>query len=105
MLEVFEKRPSHESDMTPVLFVHGAWHGAWCWDEHFLDFFADKGYLSLAVSLREPRDNVDRPNRPSLRAAARCGACVVALLGIVVWTTTCVALLAIIRIWPCSAVT
>jgi pimeloyl-ACP methyl ester carboxylesterase len=35
-----------------LLFVHGAWHGAWCWDEHFLDFFAAKGYRSLAVSLR-----------------------------------------------------
>ncbi|MFZ1176002.1 MAG: alpha/beta hydrolase [Mycobacterium sp.] len=35
-----------------MLFVHGAWHGAWCWDEHFLDFFAARGYRSLAVSLR-----------------------------------------------------
>ena len=52
MLEVIEKRPSRESDKTPVLFVHGAWHGAWCWDEHFLDFFAAKGYRSVAVSLR-----------------------------------------------------
>ena len=35
-----------------MVFVHGAFHGAWCWDEHFLDFFAAKGYRSLAVSLR-----------------------------------------------------
>lgn len=28
------------------------WHGAWCWDEHFLDFFADKGFRAVAVSLR-----------------------------------------------------
>ena len=35
-----------------VVLVHGAWHGAWCWDEHFLDFFAAKGHRSLAVSLR-----------------------------------------------------
>jgi pimeloyl-ACP methyl ester carboxylesterase len=52
MLEVIEKGPCRESDKPPVLFVHGAWHGAWCWDEHFLDFFAEKGYRSLAVSLR-----------------------------------------------------
>ncbi|HWF27877.1 MAG TPA: alpha/beta fold hydrolase, partial [Mycobacterium sp.] len=52
MLDVIEKRPSRESDKAPVLFVHGAWHGAWCWDEHFLDFFAEKGHPSLAVSLR-----------------------------------------------------
>jgi pimeloyl-ACP methyl ester carboxylesterase len=52
MLEVLEKTPSRETHKAPLLFVHGAWHGAWCWDEHFLDFFADKGYRSLAVSLR-----------------------------------------------------
>ena len=52
MLEVIDKGPSRESDKAPLLFVHGAWHGAWCWDEHFLDFFAAKGYRSLALSLR-----------------------------------------------------
>ncbi len=52
MLEVIDKGPRRESRRAPVLFVHGAWHGAWCWDEHFLDFFAQRGYRSLAVSLR-----------------------------------------------------
>jgi len=52
MLEVIDKAPSRESHKAPLLFVHGTWHGAWCWDEHFLDFFARKGYRSLAVSLR-----------------------------------------------------
>lgn len=52
MLEVIEKCPGHDSAKPPVLFVHGAWHGAWYWDEHFLDFFAEKGYRALAVSLR-----------------------------------------------------
>ena len=52
MLEVIDKAPQGESDKPPLLFVHGAWHGAWCWDEYFLDFFADKGYRSVALSLR-----------------------------------------------------
>lgn len=52
MLEVIEKGASTESHPVPLLFVHGAWHGAWCWDEHFLDFFADRGYASYALSLR-----------------------------------------------------
>jgi pimeloyl-ACP methyl ester carboxylesterase len=52
MLEVIDRAPRHESGKTPLLFVHGAWHGAWCWDEHFLDFFAERGYRSLALSLR-----------------------------------------------------
>ncbi len=52
MLEVIERKPRRESHKPPVLFVHGAWHGAWCWDEHFLDFFAEKGHRAVAVSLR-----------------------------------------------------
>jgi pimeloyl-ACP methyl ester carboxylesterase len=52
MLEVIEKGLSRQSHPVPLLFVHGAWHGAWCWDEHFLDFFADHGYRVVAVSLR-----------------------------------------------------
>ena len=52
MLDVIDKGPRSEPSKAPLLFVHGAWHGAWCWDEHFLDFFAARGYRSLAVSLR-----------------------------------------------------
>ena len=51
MLEVIDKGPCRESGKAPLLFVHGAWHGAWCWDEHFLDFFAAQG---LSVAGREP---------------------------------------------------
>jgi pimeloyl-ACP methyl ester carboxylesterase len=36
-LEIISKSPSSEPRPTPLLFVHGAWHGAWCWAEHFLD--------------------------------------------------------------------
>jgi pimeloyl-ACP methyl ester carboxylesterase len=36
----------------PVLFVHGAWHGAWCWDTHFLGAFAEAGYDAYALDLR-----------------------------------------------------
>ncbi len=52
MLEVIDKGAVSESHPAPLLFVHGAWHAAWCWDEHFLDFFAGRGYRALAVSLR-----------------------------------------------------
>lgn len=52
MLEVIDKGSVSESHPVPLLFVHGAWHAAWCWDEHFLDFFAERGYRALAVSLR-----------------------------------------------------
>ncbi len=52
MLEVITKGAAAEEHPTPLVFVHGAWHGAWCWDEHFLDFFADHGYACVAPSLR-----------------------------------------------------
>src|SRR5882757_888641 len=52
MLEVIDKGTCSEAHPVPLLFVHGAWHAAWCWDDHFLNFFADKGYRALAVSLR-----------------------------------------------------
>ncbi|AQA03399.1 alpha/beta hydrolase [Mycobacterium sp. MS1601] len=42
-----------DPDGTPLLFVHGAFHGAWCWDEHFLEFFASRGYRAVALNLRQ----------------------------------------------------
>ncbi|MBV2234927.1 MAG: alpha/beta hydrolase [Sterolibacterium sp.] len=36
---------------TPLLFVHGAYTAAWCWEEYFLDWFAGQGYFSYALSL------------------------------------------------------
>lgn len=51
-LEILAQHPQAHSRPTPLLFVHGAWHGAWCWAEHFLPYFAEHGYASFAVSLR-----------------------------------------------------
>jgi pimeloyl-ACP methyl ester carboxylesterase len=36
----------------PLLFVHGAFVGAWCWEAHFLDFFAALGHDCHALNLR-----------------------------------------------------
>jgi pimeloyl-ACP methyl ester carboxylesterase len=52
MLEVIEKGSATESHPVPVLFVHGACSTAGVWDQHFLHFFADKGYRAVALSLR-----------------------------------------------------
>jgi len=51
-LEIISKYPSVSAHATPLLFVHGAWHAAWCWDVHFLDHFAQHGFAAHAVSLR-----------------------------------------------------
>lgn len=52
MLEVIDKGTADASHPVPLLFVHGAWHAAWCWDEHFLGYFADRGYRAVALSFR-----------------------------------------------------
>ncbi len=67
MLEVIDKGCASESHPVPLLFVHGAWHAAWCWDEHFLDFFADQGYRALAVSFR---GHGNSPSDKPLRACS-----------------------------------
>src|SRR5687768_2339328 len=49
--EVKERQPESDSDRPPILFVHGAAHGAWCW-EHWMEMATDAGYPAFAVSLR-----------------------------------------------------
>lgn len=51
-LEVLEYLPEVNSKFPPLLFVHGAFHGAWCWKENFLPYFASKGFPSYALSFR-----------------------------------------------------
>src|ERR1700712_1716796 len=64
MLEVIDKAPCGAVKPVPLLFVHGAWHGAWCWDEHFLEFFTDRGYRTAALSLRgHGRSQTNKPLR------------------------------------------
>jgi pimeloyl-ACP methyl ester carboxylesterase len=51
-LRLISRLPSGASDAAPVVFVHGAWHGAWCWDAHFLPYFARHGHPAYAFDLR-----------------------------------------------------
>ncbi|AOP33833.1 alpha/beta hydrolase [Leptospira tipperaryensis] len=43
---------SSSSDKPPILFVHGAWHGAWCWKENFVPYFQKAGYEVYTLDLR-----------------------------------------------------
>ena len=52
MLDVIDKGHCTAAHPVPLLFVHGGWHAAWCWEDHFLDFFAENGFRAVAVSLR-----------------------------------------------------
>jgi len=51
-LEIITREPEGKAKSTPLLFVHGKWHGAWCWNEHFLPYFATHGYHCTALSIR-----------------------------------------------------
>ena len=51
-LEVVERKSSLPTERPPLLFVHGSAYDAWCWTEHFLDYFAEHGFSAYALSLR-----------------------------------------------------
>lgn len=51
-LEILKAIPASDVRSTPILFVHGMWHAAWCWEEHFLPYFAEHGYAAYALSFR-----------------------------------------------------
>ncbi|KAI5432395.1 uncharacterized protein LOC127128727 [Lathyrus oleraceus] len=48
----------------PLVFVHGSYHAAWCWAQHWLPFFSQSGHDCYALSLLgqgesdEPVDSV-----------------------------------------------
>ncbi len=51
-LEIISRQAVQAPERTPLLFIHGMLHGAWCWEVHFLDYFAEHGYAAYAVNLR-----------------------------------------------------
>lgn len=51
-LELLERRPPHgPTGKKPLLFVHGYWQAAWCWDEYVMPALAALGYECFALSL------------------------------------------------------
>jgi len=50
-LEILEAAPVKGRRARPLIFVHGAFAGAWCWSKFFLPYFAKKGFRACAVSL------------------------------------------------------
>ena len=51
-MQLLSRRASSPSTAPPVLFVHGTFHGAWCW-ENWLELFSETlGVDCHAVSLR-----------------------------------------------------
>lgn len=51
LLEHRRVTPTTRRYRRPLLLVHGAWHGAWCWEPAMQDF-AKRGFEAHAISLR-----------------------------------------------------
>jgi pimeloyl-ACP methyl ester carboxylesterase len=60
MLEVLARPAAAGATRAPLMFVHGAYVGAWCWAEHFLPWFAEHGFPSYALSLRGHGESAGR---------------------------------------------
>lgn len=52
MLELRSRKPARATRKPPLLFVHGGYCDAWCWDRFFLGWFAERGHAAYALSLR-----------------------------------------------------
>lgn len=53
VLEKIVFTPDASSSGRPsLLFVHGSYHGAWCWAEKWQPYFAERGFTTVSVSLR-----------------------------------------------------
>jgi pimeloyl-ACP methyl ester carboxylesterase len=49
-LELLELQPASDTGKAPILFVHGAAHAAWCW-QNWMKSVADAGHPAYALSL------------------------------------------------------
>lgn len=54
----------------PLVFVHGSFHAAWCWEEHWLPWFAARGWDVAAVSLASQGESDVAPAPRTLRGNA-----------------------------------
>ena len=52
MYELLTRSAAGDARKPHVLFVHGGFHAAWCWNEHWMSYFAERGYGSTALSIR-----------------------------------------------------
>jgi pimeloyl-ACP methyl ester carboxylesterase len=53
VLSLLPESPSITTpDKPPILLLHGSFHGAWCWTEHFFPYLASRGYPVVALSWR-----------------------------------------------------
>ncbi|MDP2130023.1 MAG: alpha/beta fold hydrolase [Azonexus sp.] len=52
-LELIHTPAQAKRTAPPILFIHGGFHGAWCWADHFMPWFSGHGFDCYAVSYRD----------------------------------------------------
>ncbi|MGH0002998.1 alpha/beta hydrolase [Pseudovibrio ascidiaceicola] len=57
--------PHQAKHKTPLIFIHGMWHGAWCW-KNYQEKLAESGWESVAISL--PGHGHSPEQRPTAEA-------------------------------------
>jgi pimeloyl-ACP methyl ester carboxylesterase len=68
-LELIQRLPTGNARRTPLLFLHGAYAGAWLWDSHYLPWFASQGWAASAFSLSGHGASHDRDRLNNLSIA------------------------------------
>lgn len=71
-VNLVERAPGTPRQLPPLLFLHGAWHGAWCWTK-FLDFFSNEGYRCFTLELEGHGDTPRPANFDRRRVSSHLG--------------------------------
>jgi len=59
-LELLHERSNTAPPKGSLLLLHGACMGAWCWEDNFLPWFAQQGYDTYAMSLRNHANSMKK---------------------------------------------
>lgn len=56
-MKIHHLKPEKNNQDFSILFIHGAMHGAWCWQKFFMPFFQNKNINTYAIDLSNHCDN------------------------------------------------
>ncbi len=73
MLRCKSKSTSLHQKQPPILFIHGSFHSAWCYQEHFMPYFSSCGYDCFAMSLRGTKASALSKDIKSVRIEEHVG--------------------------------
>jgi pimeloyl-ACP methyl ester carboxylesterase len=66
-LENMRDTPAVGKEKGVVIFVHGPWHGGWCWEQSFTSLFSRKGYRCITFDLPYHDRAGERPDIRKVR--------------------------------------